>query len=206
MKLPTSCQGRAAWWSTRAILFGSARRLSRCPLQRAEFSPTRNLLTVDQSRMFSILLCNRVAVSVFSCQIGCSTLTTKAVSIAATGRAPMSGLAYVAIVLSHCAACFLFLHPPRCAAIYSLAQWSKVTVFARSSAASSFTALRASSGSIPSSSEARHSFAFSRACAKLTVCRAPRPISRCLPANRKRKIQLFVPAFDTCRYKPAPSL
>ena len=91
MNVPVSCQGRAGWCSTGAILFGSASRFSKCPRHRAGLSPTRYLLTVAQSRMFSIRPRRRTAVSVFVCQIGLRTLTTRGVSTSATGNAPTTG-------------------------------------------------------------------------------------------------------------------
>jgi len=51
------------------------------------------LLTVAQSRIFSIRPRRRVAVSVLVSQMAPSALTTSAVSISATGSDPKSGLA-----------------------------------------------------------------------------------------------------------------
>lgn len=74
----------------RANLFAQNAPISR---QRAGFSPWRYLLTVARSRIFSMRPRRRVAVSVLVSRIGPGTLTTKAVSISATGSVPMIGLA-----------------------------------------------------------------------------------------------------------------
>ena len=65
-----------------------------CPLQRAGFSPSRYPWVFAQFRINSIRRRVSTAVLVFVCQIGLSTFSTSAVSIAATGRPPMMGSAY----------------------------------------------------------------------------------------------------------------
>ena len=53
----------------------------------------------------------RLAVSGFSLQIGCSTPSTSAVSIACTSRSPSFGIGKVARVFSHCHACLALRQP-----------------------------------------------------------------------------------------------
>ena len=92
MKTPTSCHGKAGGFLTGAILLGLASRFSPSDLASVPGShPAGACSTVAQSRMLSMRPRNLVTVPVLCCQIGLSTFTTKAVSTAATGSAPMIG-------------------------------------------------------------------------------------------------------------------
>src|SRR4029434_624068 len=103
------------------------------------------------------------------------------------------------MVFVHCAACFAFFQPARCALMYAVAHSVKVIERAASSALLAAAALRASMGSTFASKSLRQSEALLRASASPTVWSGPNPISRALPASVKRNSHDLLPDGLTCK-------
>ncbi|MNJ55545.1 hypothetical protein D3C77_510440 [compost metagenome] len=87
----TSCHRKASKCSRFRAFFFSARlnRLSKCPRQRAGFSPSRRLRALAASRTCSICPRTSSAVLVLLAQIGCNTFSTWGVSISSADSLPM---------------------------------------------------------------------------------------------------------------------
>src|SRR5262249_53282577 len=94
--------GSAARCSTVWILLLRGSRLTRCPFHRAGFSPLRCPMVAAQSKTASTRLRTLDAVTVFECQIGCSTFKTSPTSIWCTAKSPKRGYTYLRSDSSHC--------------------------------------------------------------------------------------------------------
>jgi len=110
MKSAIAPKSNAAWCLTAALPF-LGKMNSRCPFQRAGFSPCRCPKTLAASSIRSVRLRVRDAVSGIFSQIGCSTLRTSSVDISSTGIS-VRRAACAASVERHCLRCFSFRKPP----------------------------------------------------------------------------------------------
>lgn len=92
----TSCHRKASKCARFRAFFFSARlnKLSKCPRQRAGFSPSRRLRAFAASRICSICPRTSSAVLVLAAQMGCSTLSTWVVPISSAENLPMWANAY----------------------------------------------------------------------------------------------------------------
>ena len=135
-----------------------ASRLSRCPRQRAGFSPSRSPLAFAQSRTRSIRPRKRSAVVGFPVQIGSSTRSTWLVSISRTGKLPITGKAKSFSDCRHCCRWVASVQPLSCAARKRSAACLNVVAVAAASLACVRFSRRASTGSLPSSSWRRAAF------------------------------------------------
>src|SRR5260370_11847665 len=132
-----------------ATLDGSGSAFLVCRFQRAGFSPSRYPWVFAQLRINSIRRPPSPAVLVFFSQIGLSTFSTSAVSIAATGRFPITGSAYLPSEPFQSLTCLSPFQPALWLSMYSAAHWENVTERASLSFLAVLRACLDSMGSIP---------------------------------------------------------
>ncbi len=193
----TSSRERAGWLSAFASLPGLGSTASRLPFHLAGLSPARCPATVAQESTASIRPRTREAVSVFSCQIGCSTRSTSASATSETRIGPRMGPAYVSSVERHCALCFSLRN--------SVSFEARKLSTASLKVGTACAARRALIGSPPSCAIRRFSSARSRARASETRGGLPRPSSRRLPRMTIRCTHCRAPLGCTRRNSPCPS-
>src|ERR1700722_11417002 len=99
--------------------------------------------------------------------------------------------------MRHCALCFSLRKPS--------ASWPAISSASSPKVGMPRSLRRSAIGSAPLRASLRPAIAFSRASASVTSGKEPKPISRALPCQRKRKTHFFAPEDATANCSPPPS-
>lgn len=193
----TSLSASAGWLSLFATFAGLGRISERLPFHRAGLSPDRCPATVAHERTFSMRPRSRLAVSVFSHQIGSSTRKMSCTAISATSFEPRMGIAYVSSVDRHCLRCFSLRNSVSLMDRYFSTACEKLSF--------SLASRLSASGSPPNMAFPWFSNARSRALARGTAGGLPSPSSQRLPRIVMRCTHCFEPFVLTRRNRPCPS-